>query len=187
LIDNCRARFSSWRAAGDGTAKQSLQAGEKFRSARRPARALRVAQRFKAVFGGAFQQGLEVGDAVQHRPHAHQGVVHPREMGANAGPWPIPGARHQTGPRGVQAHISGGRDKMILVHRDRGKPTLKEMSRPSATRVDEVGLSTVRPPDRPAQTLRRSRRQDQVNVAPHQAIGPDLDVRLARLLDQQIA
>jgi hypothetical protein len=61
------------------------------------------------------------------------------------------------------------------------------MSRPSPTRVDEVGLSTVRPPDRPAQTLRRSRRQDQVNVAPHQAIGPDLDVRLARLLDQQIA
>jgi hypothetical protein len=50
LIDNCAARFSSWGAAGDGTAKQSLQAGDKFRSARRPACALRVVQRVNAVF-----------------------------------------------------------------------------------------------------------------------------------------
>jgi len=53
--------------------------------------------------------------------------------------------------------------------------------------ITEGGVPPVRLADRPRETVRRPRRENQMDVVRHQAIGPDLHRRLAAALAQEVA
>ena len=76
---------------------------------------------------------------------------------------------------------------MILIHGHAGEAALKEVSGPSGAGVDVVGVAPVRLAHRKGQTLAGARRQNQVNVVGHQAIGPHLDLPPLRLPRQKLA
>ena len=61
------------------------------------------------------------------------------------------------------------------------------MPGPAAARIDEVGVAPVRLSHRQPEPGVVLRRQDQVDVVGHEAIGPDLDTPAPDLFRQKIA
>ena len=61
------------------------------------------------------------------------------------------------------------------------------MTLPAPAGVDEACPATVRGAERPRQAAVIARPQDQVNMVGHQAMGPNLDTELLRLLREEIA
>src|SRR5271156_2172286 len=61
------------------------------------------------------------------------------------------------------------------------------MTRPSATRIDEVGVSAVRFPQGTAHAVCFLGHQNQVDMIGHEAVGPYLYTGLARLFGKHIA
>jgi NADPH-dependent 2,4-dienoyl-CoA reductase/sulfur reductase-like enzyme len=116
-----------------------------------------------------------------------QTVVPPAEVRPHAGPAPVPSARDQTCPHGVQRHVADGGREVRLVHDDRSEPALPEAARALAARMDDAGATPVRAGQRPAQPVFVGRNQNEVRVIGHQAPGPDLHTRLGARLRQQIA
>ena len=53
-------------------------------------------------------------------------------------------------------------------------------------RVDETGVAPVQLGKGPAQPIRIGRRQDDMDMVGHQAIGPDLRIRLAGRFAEQV-
>jgi hypothetical protein len=61
------------------------------------------------------------------------------------------------------------------------------MTGPSATRIDEAGVATVRFPQGPAHAVCSLRCQDQMDMIRREAVCPYLNTGLARLLRKHIA
>ncbi len=76
---------------------------------------------------------------------------------------------------------------MRIVHGYRREAALKQVSRPAASCIDEIGIAAMCFAHRTAEAIRLPRIQDEVNVVWHQAISPHLHVRFARLLPEKVA
>ena len=75
---------------------------------------------------------------------------------------------------------------MRFVHGHRRETALKQMPRPAAPCIDEIGIAAMGFAHRTAQPIRVPRVQDQVHMVWHQAVSPHLHVRLARLLPKKV-
>jgi hypothetical protein len=71
---------------------------------------------------------------------------------------------------------------MCLVYSHRGEATLEQMSRPAATSVDEIGVTSVHFPNSTTPVGGLLRLHNQIYVVGHQAVGPHLGTSLAHLL-----
>ncbi len=76
---------------------------------------------------------------------------------------------------------------MRFVHGYRRETALKQVPRPAAPRIDEIGVAAMCFTYRTAEPIRLPRIQNQVHVVWHQAVSPHFHVRLARLLPKKIA
>jgi hypothetical protein len=75
---------------------------------------------------------------------------------------------------------------MDVVEHDGGKAALEQMTGPASASVDKVCVSPVGFTDSAAKVVSALRLEDQMDVIGHQAVCPDLDARLQRLLQQEI-
>src|SRR5437016_13029118 len=103
-------------------------------------------------------------------------------MRAHARPWPILGASDQSRTHRMEAHIPYGRDQMRIVHHHRAEAALKEMPAPAPPPVDEVGITAVGFAEGSREAGLVAGHEDQMDVIWHEAVGPNLDLRLCRLL-----
>jgi len=76
---------------------------------------------------------------------------------------------------------------MQFVHGYRCETALKQMPRPAAPCIDEIGLAAMCFAHGTAEPIGLWRIQDQVHVVWHQAVSPDFHIRLARLFPKKIA
>ncbi len=108
-------------------------------------------------------------------------------MGAHAGPCPIRSTLDQTRSYGIQADVRNCRQQMPVVHGDRSKPALKQMTSPAPPRINEIGIAPMRFPDGQSEAILPRRTQNEVNMIRHQTVGPHLNPRFARLFGKQIS
>ena len=108
-------------------------------------------------------------------------------MGSYARPRPIRRILGQTGSHRIQADVRNCCQQMQVVHGDRSKPALKEVTGPPPSRVNEIGVAPMRFSDGQPETIRSRRTENEVNMIGHQAVRPHLDTGLAGLLGQQIS
>ena len=123
----------------------------------------------------------------EYRAHDDKPVVFPRQMCSHARPFPVLRMRAKAGPHRVQADVADGGDEMRIVHRHRSVASLEQMSCPSSSRIDEGRVAAMRFTHRPAEPLAEPGTKDQMNMVGHEAIRPDLDGMLSRLLSEHVA
>ena len=86
---------------------------------------------------------------------------------------------------GVELHVSRRREKMLLVHDERVKALLPEMSPPSLAEIDHARVSAMGLGQCVAETKRVGGHEDQVDVIGHKAIGQDLRAAAATVGGKQ--
>jgi len=95
-------------------------------------------------------------------------------------------ARETSRARRIQRHISRRRHEMVLVQNDGTVARLEQVARHPQARVDDRAIAPMRLAERPPEPLAGGGDEDQVDMVGHQAMAPDLDPVLARLLGEQV-
>ncbi len=85
-------------------------------------------------------------------------------MCSDTRPGPVLGLCHQPRPDRIQADITNCRNQMRFVHGYRRETALKQVARPAAPRIDEIGVAAMCFSHRAAEAIRLPRIQDQVHV-----------------------
>jgi hypothetical protein len=83
--------------------------------------------------------------------------------------------------------MARGRHQVRVVERDGGKATLKQVPGPARPGVDEAGVLPMRLADRAREAVGRRRREHEMHMVGHQAIGPDRGRSPAAAFGEQIA
>ena len=183
-----RARLSPSFSRRHGAAEPAGDGFHEIRGPERAADGFGAAQgRIARLVSPAFDEIGKARRAFKQRPYADQSVVTAQKMRPYARPGPVLGLRRQTRPNRVQRDIARGDHQMGLVHRDRAKPSLKEVARLPCARIDEAGVKAMRARHCQRQAERVGGRQNQVNMVGHQAIGPYGDAEFLAGLSEQIA
>ena len=181
------SRFAAPFARGERAAETPLERRDEGRRAERAAD--RLAAPREGEGGGARSALEQVGEArraLEQRRDPDQPVVAPGKMGAHARPRPVFGARRASPARGSARHSAPRPSDAPRPWRPR-EPRLKEMAGLARARVDEGGVAPVRLCAAPAPGPRRPRRQDQMDVVRHLAIGSDRDAEAAAGLGEPVA
>ncbi len=132
-------------------------------------------------------ESCKILDPVEDRPHGHKPIVLSFKMGAGARPLPIFGAADKTRTHRIERHIADGRSEMAFVHGDGREAVIEQMATPAAAPVDEICLSPVRDAHSLREARLVARAEDQVHMIGHQTVRPDIDLRLAHLLGEDVA
>jgi len=133
------------------------------------------------------EESGEIAQSFQQRGDLDKIVVVAGEMGTGAGPRPILGSIAQPGPNRVQRHITGRVGEVRLIHQDRSKSSLPQVTGPAVAGVDEARIAAMGIGEGPAQSVCIGRDDDQVNMIGHQAVGSDARPRLPRAIGKQLA
>ena len=72
----------------------------------------------------------------------------------------------QTGSHRIQADVRNCGQQMQVVHGDRSKPSLKRVTGPSPSRVNEIGVAPMRFSDGQPETIRSGRTENEVDITP---------------------
>ena len=139
----------------------------------------------------------QVGKALgprQHRRDRHERVIAAGKMRRDARPLLALRRRGKPRPHRVEGESAHRVQHMHVIHGDAAEAALGQMPGDPRPRVDKPSVAPVRLADtarqRRARRRRRvalGRRQDQVHVVRHQAIGPALHVMMPQPLGEQIA
>ena len=114
---------------------------------------------------------LPVADVVAHgRGVADEPVRLAVQMGAGAAPGPVLGTPDKTGADGVEFDIAHRRQEVVLVHHERGKAPLPQVSTPALAEVDVPRIASVGLANRAGQTVYGLGHRNQMHVIRHQAI-----------------
>ena len=100
--------------------------------------------------------------------------------------FPILGPGHELRPHRVQTDITHRADQVQVVQHHRRKAALEQVPGPATAGVNEVGIAPVRLAYRLPKIAAVRRLQYQVDMIGHQAVRPDGDAGLERLLGEQI-
>jgi hypothetical protein len=138
------AGFLARRAPRNGSSRHTLETGDEVGRSDRSPGSFGPPEFGEAHVAPIGEQLVETGAPLQNGPDAHPFVVDAGQMGAHARPWPVLGARHQSCPDRIEAHIAHGRHQVILVHGHRGEPALEQVAAPPAPGVDEIGVAPMR-------------------------------------------
>ena len=108
-------------------------------------------------------------------------------MGGNARPAPVFRPFDKPRPHRVHRQVARRRHQVLLVHRDRAEPRLKQVAGHPEACIDRRRVAPMRLAERASERLRAVGNENEVNVVGHQTIGPDRDALFAALDRQDIA
>jgi hypothetical protein len=106
-------------------------------------------------------------------------------MGPRARPTPFLSAPDQACAHRVQLDIPHCRHQVPFVHNIGSKSPLPQVACPPLTLVERRSVALVRPGKHSPQAIRSFRRNNEVDVIRHEAVGPNLSLRLSRRLRDQ--
>ena len=143
VFSNRSSRFAPRSTTGDRPFQSPFKVEHKVIGADRAARAFGAPQFIEHFLVILIEKGGEIGESFPHRLNSYQAIIHAREVGANAGPWPLLRPAYQAGPHRIEADVTNGSPQVGIIHDTGCKAAVEKVTRPAVATVYEIGISPM--------------------------------------------